>query len=222
MFECEYCDTAFLTEEQLGRHTCREGKRFEELKTKDGIQAFRCYRLWFKARNFIPPTQRTFVTSTHYKAIFRFVKFRKKMAIPDNKIYIEIMASNEIMPCHWYNDDIYRYAMKKFDVEYSPQTHARITITTLEKLSKIFKCEIGEVFDHLRPLDTVNLIQTRNLSPWILLLSPRFKRYLETETNEQERGMICHAMNIKRWKSLLKLKKKYIPKSKEYIQQLNL
>lgn len=222
MFECEYCGTQFLTEEKRSKHKCRESIRFDQLETTTGMQAFRCYQIWFKARGFRPPQKRAFVSSPLYNAFFRYVKFRKKMGIPDDKIYIGIMADENILPQHWYNDDIYRYAIKKFDSEFDPKVHTRITLVTLDRLAKRFDCKISEVFDHLRPSDTIKLIQSRNFSPWVLLLSPRFKEYLQNETTKEERMMISTAMNIKHWKLMFQTKKSKVSMTKEYIQQLNL
>jgi hypothetical protein len=222
MFECVYCGTKFLTKENLEEHSCREKERFDQLETTAGMMAFMCYQIWFKARGFRPPEKRAFVSSPLYTAFFRYVKYRGKMGIPDDKIYIGIMAEENILPQHWYNDDIYRFAMKKFDGEFDPKVHVRITLVTLDKLARKFDCEISEVFDHLRPSDTIKLIQSRNFSPWVLLLSPRFKKYLHEETTKEERMMISNAMNIKHWKLMFKIKKNKVPETKNYIDQLNL
>lgn len=222
MFECQFCGAQFLSQENLDDHRCREMERFDELETTAGMQAFRCYQIWFKARGFRPPQKRAFVSSPLYNSFFRYIKYKRKMGIPDDKIYIGIMAEENILPQNWYNDDIYRYAMKKFDSEFDPKTHARITLVTLDRLAKKFDCEISQVFDHLRPSDTIKLIQSRNLSPWVLLLSPRFKKYLHEETTKEERMMISSAMNIKHWKMMFELKKNKVPETKDYIKQLNL
>jgi len=222
MFECEYCGAQFLTEETINAHSCKEKTRFTELETTTGMQAFRCYQIWFKARGFRPPQKRGFVSSHLYNSFFRYVKYRRKMGIPDDKIYIGIMASEGILPQHWYNDDIYRYAIKKFDSDFDPKVHIRITLVTLDKLARKLDCEISEVFDYLRPSDAIKLIQSRNFSPWVLLLSQRFKKYLQEETTKEERMMISSAMNIKHWKLMFEIKKDKVSETKEYINQLNL
>jgi hypothetical protein len=223
MLECEFCETKFLSEDQLDKHSCRERVRMEQLGTTLGMQAFKCYQQWFKCRKFTPPQKRAFIASPLYNSFLKYVKFRKKMGIPDDKIYIGIMAEENILPQHWYNDDIYRFAMKKFDSDYPVKTHVRITLVTLDRLKRIYGCdEISDVFNHLRPSDAIKLIQTRNLSPWFLLLSSRFKKYLHDETTKEERGLISNAMNLKHWKLMLEIKKRDIPETKKYIKQLNL
>lgn len=222
MFECEYCSARFLTEEQYTAHSCRTKERVAGLTTTKGMKAFKCYQLWFRARGFRPPEKRAFASSKLYNVFFRYVDFSRRMGIPDDKIYIGIMATDNILPQHWYNDDIYRYAMKQFDKDFEPKVHTRITLVTLDKLSRKFDCEISEVFDHLRPTDVAKLIQSRNFSPWVLLLSPRFKKYLQSETSREERGIISSAMNLNHWKLMLELKKKHVPETKDYISRLNL
>jgi len=222
MFECQYCETKFLTEEKFQKHTCRQRDRMIELDSFPGTAAFTYYVLWFKKRNLREPSKDTFVVSKYYSAFFKFVKFVREMGIPDVNLYIKLMSQESIQPSHWYNDDIYNFFINYLDNECSPNTHIKITLLTLDKLANHFDCEINEVFDHLRASDTINLVQTRNLSPWVLLLSKKFKQYLQKEVNAEESKLIENAIHINKWKLIMESKRNFIPKTREYLTQLDI
>jgi hypothetical protein len=132
------------------------------------------------------------------------------------------MVRETIVPQHWYNPDIYDFFIDYFDNECSPNTHARITLTTLDKLATICECELGEVFDNLTPEDAIKLIQSRNLSPWIILLSLKFKTFLMNDVSTTQRALIENVIRMNRWKRIMEQKRNFIPEIKEYIRQVGL
>lgn len=222
MFECSYCDAKFLTEKRFNSHKCRNKDRALELESPQGMSAFKYYLAWFKYRHLKEPSKDTFINSKYYNALFSFVKYAKKMGIPDTNIYIQFMSRENILPSHWYNDDIYKFFIDYFDNDCDPQIHARVTLKSMDRLANHFQCKICEVFDHLRGADVIKLVQSRNLSPWILLFSKRFAEYLESETTTEEQKLIEQAVSLSKWKIILEAKRNHIPEIREYIAQLNL
>jgi hypothetical protein len=222
MFECSYCKTRFLNEENFKKHKCVQESRTKELHTDLGKLAFSHYRTWFDKRNIPPPKKELFIGSKYYKSFIKFAEFSKKMGIPDNELYIELMSQDSILPQHWYNEDVYDYFLNHLDKECNPETLIRITLQNMEKISNGFECQIKEIFDFLRPSDVIRLIQSRNFSPWVLLLSKRFKAFLQTVPNYEEKRLIEKAINVDRWKTLMEVKRNHIPKTKTYLKQLDL
>jgi hypothetical protein len=222
IFECEYCETKFLTEKEFGKHRCREQERAEMLCTNEGVEAYTCYKTWFKKRKRFTPSQQIFIGSRYYNTFIKFAKFSDKVAIPDVDMYIGLMVEKEVLPQHWYHADIYEMFLEYLDYECSPQAHLRITLQTLERISGIFECKMGEVFFELEPADMVRLIQSRNISPWVLLLSPKFKLVLANEMIVNEREFVENAIKLDRWKLIIKRGEKHIPEIRTYINQLDL
>jgi hypothetical protein len=194
----------------------------KELDTKRGMSAFKYYRAWFKARRLRIPNKDTFVVSKMYNTFFKFAVFAKDMGIPDTTLYIKFMVKNTVMPAHWYNSDIYNYFMDSFDKDYDPMTHVRITFTSIERISKALDCKMGDVFSHLHPSDVIKLIQSRNLSPWVLLLSKKFAAFLKNDVNAEERKLIEDVIKLNRWETILENQRSRIPEIKKYVAQLDL
>lgn len=81
---------------------------------------------------------------------------------------------------------------------------------------------MNEVFEELEPSDMVKLIQSRNISPWVILLSSRFKSVLTNDMIPIEREFVEDAIKLDRWKLIIKRGGKYIPEIRTYINQLDL
>lgn len=223
MFECDYCETKFLTEKQYGKHKCREQERMEALKTPDGKLAYEYYVTWFKKKK-LPtkrPSRTTFISSQFYNPFLSFTEFVKKMGIPDTDMYIGLMAERNVLPQHWYHPDIYDVFIDHLDNDVSMKVHTRITLTSLDKIAIAFECKIGEVFSLLKAGDLVNLIKSRNISPWVLLLSPKFKTFIST-CNSYESSLIQEAINIKRWKLVMSKNRHLTSETKSLLAQLDL
>lgn len=222
MFECVYCKTPFLTEVNFKKHKCDQETRMGELDTRRGISAFRYYRLWFEKRNLMIPKKETFITSKYYNTFFKFAEFAKDMGIPDVELYIKLMSEDGVLPAHWYNKDIYDYFLEKFDTEFEPKVHTRITLGSMERIAKALDCPMSDIFIHLKPSDVIKLTQSRNLSPWVLLLSKKFKDFYQNHTNTEERQILMNVIKLGRWKMIMETKKHLIPETKSILDQLHL
>lgn len=222
MFECDYCSTKFVTDKEFNKHTCREQDRLKELTTPKGITAFKYYTLWFSKRELLKPAKDSFISSRFYNVFLKFNKFVKSMGIPDIELYIQFMCRENILPAHWANADIYEYFMEYFDNECPIKKHIVITAKTLDKLTDILECEMSEVFTNMHASDMANLIQSRNLSPWVLLLSPKFREYLINDVTHEQRKLIESVIKVNRWKAIIESNRKSIPETKKIIKELGL
>lgn len=223
MIECEHCDAQFITEDKYVTHKekCRGHIRMGELKTTLGQTAFNYYLTWFRKRKYNPPSETTFIKSAYYTAFLKFAKFTRKMGVSDVDFYIELMSKDGTIPAHWYDPYIYDYFINCFDTQCSPINHVKITFSMLDKLATTFDCKLSEVFKNLRAGDMTNLIQSRNLSPWVLLLSGKFKEYL-TSITPDERKLVESTIKVNHWKDIIRSNEKYIPKIKNYIKEADL
>lgn len=222
MFECQYCETKFISEATMEKHVCRNRERMIELETPAGITAYKYYKLWFKKRKLPEHPPSSFIVSRYYNSFFKFREFVTEMSIPDVPLYIEFMSNERIIPQHWYNSDIYNYFMDYFDKDCSPKLHLRITLSNIDRLASTLGCELDAVFSHLHPVTVAEFIKSRNLSPWVMLLSVRFEEFLKTMVTEEERLLIESAIDIKRWKLIMDKNRNIIPDIKTYLTQVNL
>ena len=222
MFKCDFCEAQFITQDTFEAHSCRQRERMQELSTSTGVLAYKHYSLWFKKRKLLIPNKESFVVSRYYKTFFSFTKFTKKMGVPDVDLYIGFMARENILPQHWSNPDIYNYFLDYFDNECKVTTHLRITIKTMERLASILECKLDEVFDNLDVDDCIKLIQSRNFSPWVLLLSSKFKTFISDNATNEQLKLIEEVMKVNRWKTIMEKNRDKIKTTKQYIHEFNL
>ena len=222
MFECQYCGTQFVKEDNYSKHKCREMERTMEMRTPKGMRSYKLYKKWFKIRKLVVPEVESFISSKYYGVFFTFSKFVKEMGIPDVDLYIQFMVQENIVPSHWSNPDIYDYFMKHFDNNVSPITHVKITLSSLDRLANVLECELRDVFKYIKVGDIVNLIQSRNLSPWCLLLSNEFKSYLVNEVTLGERQLIEDVIKVDQWKIIFERKRNCIPQILEILEKISL
>lgn len=203
MYECEFCEAKFISDEGIREHTCRQKERMQQLNTPLGRVAYSYYKLWFKYRKYLIPAKESFIVSKSYNPFLKFVKYAKKMGIPNVPLYIKFMSQEGILPQHWYNDDIYEYFIDYLDKECSHVEHLKITLKSFDRISEALDCDIGEIFDYMRPIDVINLIETRNLSPLVLFFSVKFRNFVKYVASDVEKHLIDQAMNVNRWKPII-------------------
>lgn len=223
MFECQYCEAKFQTENGLAQHSCRSMARIKELENSNtGTQAFLLYKLWFTKRKLREPSIKSFVSSRYYNSFLKFIDFSRKVGIPDTGIYLDIMCSDNILPQHWYNQDIYNLFKSKFDSLVPPETQLRISFITIERVSKIFDCKLGDIFNYIDPIDLIKLIDSKNISPWLLLFSKKFKIYTSTIKNPEHITLLDNAIKINSWEVIIRQNSKSIENIKKYINAADL
>jgi hypothetical protein len=88
---------------------------------------------------------------------------------------------------------------KLFDEIVPPKKLASATIKTLSSIASIFECDIKDVIFKLEPIQLIQLINERKLTPWILLLSPSFLRYMRTVADAQDRILLDSIVDASRW-----------------------
>ena len=125
------------------------------------------------------------------------------------------MVENNYLPQMWYNTTVYEQYLVAFDDRVKPLKQAEITFRYLDILARSLECEPAEVFDYIYVNELVKLIQCRRFSPWVLLVSKRFHRYME-ECDEDEVPVLETMVNEDIWSK----KFKAWPKSLATIRKL--
>lgn len=194
-FTCEVCSHEFVRQKTFEDHFCEGMQKQVIFKLPIGQAAFFYYKKWLllsKKNSHV--TEETFLKSKYFLSFIKFIKFSNTVMLPDRLSYITYMIKFSILPIHWCMTDMYISFIKYLDVTYTPLQHVEQTIKTLTELSTIFNCTIDNVFRHLKSGDCINLLRSRKLSPWLLLLSAKFKTYIATDLTKEQQNLISETI----------------------------
>lgn len=225
LFQCKYCSATFVNEKNLKRHSCKYKKRYEHItKTSRGNTAYKKYLFWLKkcGRSVKYVDEHTFIHSTHYNYFIRFMQFSREKGIPNINLYITIMAQKGIIPQHWTQDMVLEFFLETYDWDISPKKHIATSVDTILRLSEALECEPNEIFEKLDSSSMLRLIQSRKISPWLLLNSKTFKKYLATSASAKERDYINRFINPEKWKGIIDKNTKLIKDIKMILDEFDL
>lgn len=207
LHQCEYCSATFVNERNLLKHSCKYKERFRYItKKKRGIAMYAKYLHWLKksGKSTRYVDQHTFIHSTQYNHFDRFLQFASEKGIPDIDLYIEVMIKKDLPPQHWIRDDVLKFFLDYYDHEINPKVHISKSVDTLFRLSDAIGCETGDIFNELDNKTILILLQSRKLSPWLLLNSDKFREYLRYRASAKERDYIQQYINPLKWKKIMK------------------
>jgi len=153
-------------------------KRHELMETALGKRAFVFYNLWMEKKKRRVLTPDAFRNSRYFNAFIKFATLVKRTNVPRPENYIWFMIENNFQPEMWTMGEVFIKYLEFLDNIVDPYDRVIDTINTYEKLSKKYGCKRNEIFDHVSSSEIIHHITTRELSPWMLLHSSNFVRYL--------------------------------------------
>ena len=221
-YECAFCHATFVVEGKYMKHYCDKQLRVDTMKTITGQNMYSYYSKWMISYHRIVPKHESFLSSKYYMAFSRFNEFVNRVNIPDVDMFITLMREKEICPTIWANDQVYSIYLEHIDRRATPSEQAKITIQTLFKVAEAADCDTSEVFDVLTPNDVIQFLRTRQLSPWLLLLSPKFKHFLVNKTTPEQRIVLEAIIRPHYWKAKFEKNAGDVLTIKKYITALNL
>jgi hypothetical protein len=187
VYECRFCGKEYKKEEAFRVHYCEERKRNDLLKTKDGYIAFALYEKWMQMRfGKIAIDDDRFKKSRMFNGFIRFAKlYRKIKGLNDIDEFLKLMVSKNILPTHWVKDCVVSYYLDHIDKK-PPLDRISRSVDTLFKLADAYECDVSEIFLVLEFSDVVDFVKMKELSPWLLLNSSKFHRWLDKRSEEQQ------------------------------------
>lgn len=203
-FTCHHCKKKFSLEKIFLKHRCTQMERSEEIKTLIGQTAYVMYKHWLEKQGRKAPPIETFVTSNYYSSFIKFSEWIKDVNLPDGFKYIELMLNNKISPVLWRRNEAYQIYLEYTDKKANPYEQASISVETILSLAEGYEITPSEVFEKLKVGEVIELIQQRQLSPWLLFCSKRFKSWVNT-LNSNEKDVLMNSIGINYWS--LKLEK---------------
>ena len=132
-----------------------------------------------------------------------------------------MMKEKSVQPTMWTHDSMYALYLEYLDRNTSPTKQANMTMKTLSKIADAADCDISEIFGVIHPMELLELIRERKLSPWMLLRSIKFRAMLETISDE-ERGVFEQLIRPNYWSAKFELNPKIVKKMTEYVKELGL
>lgn len=221
-FECEFCGKKLVKKDAFDRHECEKLKRYKLCKTKKGLNAFDDYKYWLTAKGRTVKKLQTFMDSKFFNSFIEFQTFSAEKGIPDKKLYMDFMIRRNLSPMLWRSESIYQKFIEYYDSEVSPEFKVRLTLKTMMKLANILDCDIAEVFDNMLPSEVARLIYDRRLSPWLLLFSKRFKKYLHMLSDPSQYVMITTLIDHMEWEQRFRKEKETVKKIKAIVTELDI
>ena len=221
-YECKFCHTKFKTEDRFMKHHCKHMQRDEDFRTVTGQAAWMYYKAWNKAQRRIVPKGRAYLKSKYFNSFMRFATFVKKMKIPDTDAFIWLMVEKDLLPTIWTNDQVYTLYLEFMDRKVAPKRHAEITINTLFDEADERGIDVSEIFDHITPNELIMLMRRRQVSPWFLFNSKKFKQFFVNSTSPEERIVMESIIRPHYWKKKFDENPKDVKNMQTYAKELNL
>lgn len=221
-YQCGFCGTHFVTEDRFIKHRCKSMIRDDEFRTVEGQAAWLYYKAWMKAYRRIVPKDKAYLKSKFFNSFMRFAVYVKKMKIPDTDAFIWLMKEKDISPTIWTNDQVYTLYLEFMDRKVSPKRHAEITINTLFDEADERQISVGDIFDNITATELIQLMHRRQVSPWFLLNSHKFKQFFINSTSTEEKIIMESIIRPQYWKTKFDNNPESIKNIQIYIKELNL
>lgn len=202
IFQCDFCGKKFRSEKRYTSHQCPEFKKNSIFKSLEGKAAFIYYNEWKKSMKMPTSSIETFIHSRYYSAFLKFSKFATLKMLPDKLDYINFMVKKIIPPTFWYDEDFYNLYIEYFDKK-SLDYKLKISLTTLEEISLMLECSVGDFYKNIKPMEIVKLIINRRLSPWLLVPSKKFHNFIIFNCNQEEKILISTVLNLPKWREII-------------------
>jgi hypothetical protein len=201
-FQCEYCQETFVREKAYTNHKCDKKRKYERLQTYYGQLAWEYYQHWMKLkRHAVHNKIDTFISSRYFNSLFLFAEHVKKVNIPSTDLFIRLMIKRDYPPTMWCSDDTYAEYLEFLDRQATPRQQLNITLHTFKQLCDKYNInDISTIFSVIPPIEIINLIKQRKLSPWVLLRSKKFTEFFSSKLSREQQRIIKAIIRFDYWK----------------------
>lgn len=185
--QCKHCGELFKRTANFEKHSCRNMKRYDIMKTVKGQIAYQFFVKWQQRRKRTATAIADFIECREFNALCKFAEFIQRVkGLSDNDIFIELMVANKIGPSMWCDDIVFTKYLLYIANHTSVDLKMMRSIRTLEDLADDYGCKLKDVFLHIDVNTVLQKIREQKLSPWVLLASQKFFVFLETLNRDQQ------------------------------------
>ena len=221
-YTCKYCSHTFVHENRYLQHKCKQMKRLEEFQTPEGQAAWLHYQQWLRAQKRMPPPAKSFLTSKYYRTFVNFAKHVKAVGLPKAEKFIWLMQEKGLQPSIWTSDEVYSLYLEHLDRNTLPVEQAKMSIDTLLNLADQKGTDVSTVFEVLTPIDVIYLLRTRQLSPWFLLRSRKFKQLFKDKASPEQQVILETIIRPDYWFEKFEKHPKELAEINKYVAALDL
>lgn len=185
------------------RHICRERERLDELRTPIGQAAYAYYGEWLRLQRRSVPKPEAFMRSAQYQHLLRFARWVDTTAVPNPNQFIKLMVETGTLPALWCRSQTYEMYLQWYDGVYPPEEQFLETYDRLVTMASDLKVPLAEVYGAIGPNELARLVRRRRLSPWLLVVSPRFLTWVQT-LDHTARDVLNDAISFSAYASKLR------------------
>jgi len=102
-----------------------------------------------------------------------------------------------------------------------PLDQAKLSVQTLLDLADKRNVDVSEIFDHIPLNDVVQLVRRRQLSPWLLLCSRKFKQVLRDRATPEQKIIVETIIRPDYWVEQLEKHPNELAVIKQYVAELS-
>lgn len=221
-FTCKHCQKSFVRERSYLEHQCKQMKRQEELQSPTGQAAWLLYQSWFRAMKKMPPRSEAFIASKYFRTFMNIATFVQRVSMPKPEKFVWLMVQKDFPPTMWLLDEAYAMYIDYLEYTATPIEQVQISIDTLFSLAEKNDVDVDQVFTKIHPNDLIHLVRSRRLSPWLLLLSKKFKEYFVKVVTTEQRIILETLIRPENWVERFEKHKDTVDKIKQCVRELNL
>lgn len=221
-YECKYCRRTFAREPTYLKHECARMKRHHTLCSPIGQIAYSYYQQWMKLHKRYAPSSEAFADSGSFHKFVAFAQFVRKVSMSHVDRYLKFLLSRKYDINFCANPTVYAEYLNYLDQELTPMDQVKTTISALLRIADAREVPFNEVFGHLTFPEVVDGVQSRKISPWLLLLSPKFRAQLKTRYTPIQRSIIEKTINPTAWMLKFKSQPTDVDAIKKVISQIGL
>lgn len=221
-YTCKFCHKSFYREASYLSHKCKEMKRYEEFQSPTGQAALGYYQRWMRVMKRNPPAASAFLDSKYFRTFMNFAQFVAKVSLPLPDKFIWLMHEKGYPPTMWTNDDAYTQYLEFLDRQADPMDQVSLSIKTLLNIADKHDIDISDVFTVVKAPELMQLIRMRQLSPWLLLHSAKFKKFFRDNMTDEQKIILETLINPEYWFEQFEKRSKDAEKIKQYVAELNI
>ena len=223
-YECKYCSKLFVRETMFLQHKCKNMIRAEEMQSPIGQAALDYYVKWMRTYNRLVKNPESFIHSKYYRTFIEFAKFVKSVKLPEVDKFMWLMKERDLPPSLWKTDEVYNIYLEFLDNQMSPMEKVKISVKTLLNKAEMLEIDVSEIFSQTATSinEILHMLRTRQLSPWLLLESKKFKQKYKNEASEEQKILLETFIRPDYWIEKRKNNPKIVKKIQRIVSELNI
>ena len=203
VWSCQHCMRDFQTENGFMNHRCAEREKLDVLQSPRGMAAYSYYGEWMRVQKRSVPAADRFMNSRQFNYFLNFVDWSNKTAVPNTDQFIKLMVETATPPLLWCRDATFSMYLQWYDNAFPPSEQFIQTFDLLQSKARDLEVPVSEVYEALGARELAKMVRRRKLSPWLLVLSQNFLKWIQTLPSG-ERDMLSDAINFSAYIKKLK------------------